>query len=120
EPTLLGCNQLPRGLALRIARAGEELAEAAALDDHRLAAVLTRLDLFLTVLRLRLLLLELAGIRAFRVGAAGDEGAELADLDQHWRSAAVADLVGLDAFLQFLHFPAGAREILLELLIELR
>ena len=40
---LLGRDDLPRRLALGIAGAGEELAEAAALERHRLAAVLARL-----------------------------------------------------------------------------
>ena len=66
EPALLGRDQLARRLALGIARAGEELAEAAALDGHRLAAVLARLDFLLAALRLRLGALDLARVRALR------------------------------------------------------
>src|SRR5438270_4574021 len=119
QAPLLGRNQLPRRLALGVSRAREELAEASALEDHRLAAVLARLDLLFAAFRFRLLLLELTRVRALRIRAARDEGAELADLDQHRRSAALADLVGLHAFLEVLHLLAGAREILLVLLVEL-
>src|SRR5439155_210781 len=45
EAALLGRDQLARRLALGIPRAREELAEPAALDGHRLAAVLARFDL---------------------------------------------------------------------------
>src|SRR5439155_1703824 len=119
QAALLGGDQLPRRLALGVAGAREELAEAAAFHHHRLAAVLARLDLFVPVLRFGLLLFELPRVRALGIRAARDEWAELADLDQHGRAAAVADLVGLDPFLEVLHLLAGAGEVFLEFLVEL-
>src|SRR5205823_4269894 len=103
QAALLGRDQLSRRLALRIARAREELAEASALDDHLLAAVFARVDLFFGAGGLGFLLLELARVRALRIGAAGHERTEATDLDQHRRPAPLADLVGLDAFLEVLH-----------------
>src|SRR5262245_54497482 len=44
QASLLGRNELPRRLALRIARARQELAETSAFDRHRLAAVLARFN----------------------------------------------------------------------------
>src|SRR4029078_6621126 len=72
---LLRGDDLPRRLALRIAGAREELTEASALDDHRLAAVLARLlDLPFGA---RLGRLELPGVDALpkttaRAGAGRD------------------------------------------------
>src|SRR5256712_635076 len=118
QPAVLGRDQLSRRLALGIAGAREELAEAAALDRHRLAAVLARLDLLVTRLGIRLLLLHLARVRAVRIRAARDARPEPADALQHRRSAFVAGLADVDPFLEIVHFLAGSREVLLELLVE--
>src|SRR5262249_24684541 len=107
ETALLGADELPRRLALGIAGAGEELAETAALDRHWLAAVLARLDLFFTRLRLRLLLPELARVGAFRISAARDERPELADTLEHRHPALVARLADVDPFLEIDHLFAG-------------
>src|SRR5688572_14687993 len=111
-------DDLPRRLALGIAGAREELSEPAALDDHRLAAVLAHLVLRLVGVRAGLALLELARVCAIRIAAACDERAELADLDDHPLAATIADLLGLDAFLEVLHFLASFGEVFLELLVE--
>src|SRR5207302_9302981 len=86
QRSLFGRDQLPRRLAFRVAGAGEELAEAPALDDHRPSAVLARLDLLLTAFRLGVLLFDLARAGAVGIRAGGDEGREPADLDHHRRS----------------------------------
>src|SRR5204862_5374510 len=111
-------NDLSRRLAVGIAGAREELAEAAALDDHRLAAVLARFVLRLVDVGVGLALLELARVRAVWIAAARHERTELADLDHHSLAAAVADLFGLDAFLEVLHLLAGFGEVLLEFFVE--
>src|SRR5262249_52628867 len=86
--SLFGCDDLACRLALGIARAREELAEAAALDNHRTAAVLARLLDFSLGARLRRL--ELARVLAIRIAAAGQEQTELAGLDHHRLAALVA------------------------------
>src|SRR5207237_1624967 len=117
---LLGGDDLPGGLALRIARAGEELAKPAALHDHRLAAVLARfLDLPLGT---RLGRLELARILALGIAAAREEQSELAGLDHHRLAALVAHdrRIRLVALFEVEHLLRGALQILLELLVEAR
>ena len=101
-----------------IAGAGEELAEPAALDDHRLAAVFARLlDLPFGAGLGRF---ELAGVLALGIAAAGEEQAELARLDDHRLAALVAGdrRVGLVPFLEIRHLLFGALQVLLELLVE--
>src|SRR5213078_3536363 len=86
---LLGGDYLPRRLALGIAGARQELAEAAALDDHRLPAILAGRILQLP-LGAGLRRIELTGVLAFGVAAAGEEQPELARLDHHRLAALVA------------------------------
>src|SRR5207244_1314866 len=89
----------PGGLALRITRAGEELAEPAALDQHRRAAGLAllvggrlRRDLDRAVLAPD----ELLGVLALRVTGAGEELAVSAPLDHHRRPALLTLVLGRD------------------------
>src|SRR5262249_18286770 len=88
QATLPRCDELPRGPALRISRAREELPEPPPLDDHRPAAVLARFDFLFARLGLRLARLELARVRAVGVAAARDERTELARLSTARRAAA--------------------------------
>src|SRR5688572_321896 len=115
---LLGRDDLPRRLALGIARAGEEHAEAPALDHHLAAAVLARLVEFLGR---RFGGLELLRVVAVGIPAAGQEDPELAGLLDH---LAFVALVAGDArrlpFLEVGHFLRGALQILLERLVERR
>src|SRR4029078_9796348 len=118
--SLLGGDDLPRRLALGIAGAGEGLADAAALDRHRLAAVLARLLERLRSFGRGLRRLQLAGVLALGIAAAGEEETELAGLDHHRLGALVARdrRIRLHALLEIDHLLGGALQILGELLVE--
>jgi len=98
--------------------ASQELAEAAALHDHRLSAV-SQGSISPRPSRFRLVLLQLSGVGALGIRAAGDEGAELADLDAASAIRSDRRPRRLDALpLEVLHFLTRRAEILLELSIE--
>src|SRR5262249_12136415 len=96
ELAALATHEPPRLLALGVARAGEERAEATLLEDHRLLVLgADRLSHVLVDLhRTRALARELAGVLALRVAGAGQEVAVAAPLLDHRLAALVADLVG--------------------------
>src|SRR5215831_19010389 len=104
-------------LALRIAGARDELAEAPVLDDHRLAAgraILVR----------RLVLGATAAVEVARVAAVGirrarQELAESSPLLQEFAAALGAGLAGGRPDLLALHLALGAGEVALERLVEL-
>src|SRR2546422_3514915 len=103
-------------LALRIARAGDELSEAAVLDHHGLAA--GRAALFRGLVGGLLPPAQILGVLAIGIGGAREELAEASPLF-HQRLAAVrAGLSRVDAALEVVHALARALEVLHELLVE--
>src|SRR3954471_6279646 len=121
--------QSPRGLAIRVTRAGHELPEAPALENHSPTAVFAILFLrsFLHVCSIevrqidRIFFGKRAAVRIFFiVRRAGIERAVLAPLDHQRRAATFALLVGrLLHTLDVLHVLGGVFEVLLELFVKL-
>src|SRR5207244_9077642 len=115
-------------LALRIAGAAPEGAEAAAADLHGLAALRTDRDLLLGRgltrrpagrLPRRAGLLQIPGVLALGIVAAGDEDAEAAETEEERAAVQRAGFVQGDSVaLDVRHLLAGGLQILGELAIE--
>src|SRR5207249_1293465 len=103
-------------LALRIAGAGDELAEAPVLDDHRLAA--RRAILVRRLVLGAAAAVEVARVAAVRIGRARQEFAEPPALLQELAAALRTRLAGGRTHLFALHLALGAREVALERLVE--
>src|SRR5262245_16718267 len=105
------------GLAVRIARARDELPEAPVLDHHRLAA--GRADLVGRLVGgLLAAAAQILRVLALGVRRAGQEAAEPAELLDDGLAALRAGLAGLLTDLDVFHLPAGRLEIARELLVE--
>ncbi len=111
-------------LAIGVTGAGEELPEAALLQNHGPAAVLAVLLLVLLadlgLFAVRQIERDFAGVGALRIAGAGNEAAVLAPLDHHGLAALFADEVGrLLHPLDVGHVPRGMLQILLEAAVEI-
>src|SRR5262249_34122564 len=104
-------------LALGIARAGDELPEAAVLDDHRLAA--RRAHLVGRLVRRPLsAAAQILRVLALRVRRAREEAAESTELLHQGLAAVWTGLAGLESDLDVVHALAGGPEVARQLLIQ--